>query len=106
MASKTSGKPLKLRPVQWEPHSKNPRGGKCASFSICSITTTFCYRSNKLLLSLESAENLASSENKNYDTEKQNRFHRINSTIINIWSKWAQLCTTKAQEIEGFRRLK
>ena len=28
------------------------------------------------------------------------------STIINIWSKWAQLCTTKAQEIEGFRRLK
>ena len=28
------------------------------------------------------------------------------STIINIWSKWAQLCTTKTQEIEGFRRLK
>ena len=30
----------------------------------------------------------------------------IFSTIINIWSKWAQLCTTRAQEIDGFRRLK
>ena len=43
---------------------QNPRGKKCTSFSICSITTTFCYKSNKLLLSLESAENSASFEHK------------------------------------------